>query len=79
MAVGDRTTLNQLFYLLRDSLAKNAANSQDRQSIEACEPYYREFRLGDVQHSQADISKAIGILKFNPIIKIEFGLELSAK
>lgn len=59
VAVGDRTTLNQLFALLRDTLATHQVHY-------AREPYYREFRAGDVRHSLADISLAMEKLGYRP-------------
>jgi UDP-N-acetylglucosamine 4-epimerase len=58
VAVGDRTTLNDLFRTLRDSLAAHVIGSEARQSISKAQPQFREFRAGDVRHSQADIGKA---------------------
>ena len=75
VAVGDRTTLNELFYLLRDNLAQNATDSETRQAITAREPVYREFREGDVRHSQADISKAKTQLAYTPEFNISSGIQ----
>ncbi len=58
IALGDRTTLNQLFHLLRDNLSPLVIASAARQSIPIPDPIYRDFRAGDVRHSLADISKA---------------------
>jgi len=52
VAVGDRTTLNQLFEMLKSGLKKRDPSMAD------VEPDYRDFRAGDVPHSLADISKA---------------------
>src|SRR5262249_41624377 len=52
VAMNCRTTLTELFQLLRDRLALH------QPSVAKIEPKYREFRVGDVLHSQADISKA---------------------
>jgi UDP-N-acetylglucosamine 4-epimerase len=38
-------------------------------------PEYVDFREGDVRHSQADISKAAGMLGFEPSHRIGGGLE----
>ena len=38
-------------------------------------PTYREFREGDVRHSQADISKACGLLGYAPTHRIHDGLK----
>jgi UDP-N-acetylglucosamine 4-epimerase len=67
VAVGDRTTLNELYALLRDGLIAEGV------SIET-QPYYRDFRAGDVQHSQADVSKARRLLGYEPTHTLEQGL-----
>ena len=72
VAVGDRTTLNELFYLLRDEVSRfkpEAAKS---------EPVYGPFRVGDVRHSQADISKARDLLGYAPRFSVREGLRLAA-
>lgn len=68
VAVGDRTTLNTLFDSLKDTLAEN-----DVKYIE--EPTYRDFRAGDVRHSQADISKAKSKLGYQPQFNIQQGIK----
>ncbi|ALK87349.1 NAD-dependent epimerase/dehydratase family protein [Limnohabitans sp. 63ED37-2] len=73
VAVGDRTTLNQLFGLLRDNL-QTVVPSEKRQSISASRPIYRDFRAGDVRHSQADIGKAQRLLGYAPTISIGKGI-----
>ncbi len=67
VAVGERTTLNQLFAALRDAL-QNDGVSPDTQ------PIYRDFRAGDVRHSQADIGKAQRLLGFVPTRRIQDGI-----
>lgn len=52
VAVGDRTTLNDLYFAIKDSLNANGINVNQN-------PNYRDFRAGDVRHSQADVSKAV--------------------
>jgi UDP-N-acetylglucosamine/UDP-N-acetylgalactosamine 4-epimerase len=51
VAVGERTTLNDLFVALRYALQSHGVEP-------AIEPNYQDFRAGDVRHSQADIGKA---------------------
>lgn len=68
VAVGDRTTLNQLFELLRDGLAAEGVSSEAR-------PVYREFRAGDVRHSQADVSKGRRLLGYEPTHNLKKGLD----
>ncbi|MDP3817152.1 NAD-dependent epimerase/dehydratase family protein [Pseudomonas sp.] len=67
VAVSGRTTLNQLFAMLRQTLAENA-------QAYALEPLYREYRPGDVRHSQADIGKAVRQLGYAPAFDLEAGL-----
>jgi len=59
VAVGDRTSLNDLFLILKNNLVDNG---KDYLSV----PCYREFRAGDVRHSQADITKAKKLLGYIP-------------
>ncbi|EOB3674775.1 TPA: Vi polysaccharide biosynthesis UDP-N-acetylglucosaminuronic acid C-4 epimerase TviC [Vibrio vulnificus] len=68
VAVGDRTTLNELYHSIQESLSKNGINNNNK-------PTYRDFRVGDVRHSQADISKARGILGYKPEFNIQQGIE----
>lgn len=70
VAVGDRTTLNQLFASLRDALQAEGVSS-------ATQPSYRDFRVGDVRHSQADIGKAQRLLGYMPTHDIQKGISLS--
>ena len=67
VAVGDRTTLNELFAALRDALAKNGVVYEKA-------PVYRDFRAGDVRHSQADVSKAASRLGYAPEYRISEGI-----
>jgi len=67
VAVSGRTTLNTLFGFLTASLG--AAGITYPQA-----PHYRDFRPGDVRHSQADISKAQRLLGYQPTHDIEQGI-----
>ena len=67
-AVGDRTTLNTLYGSIQQSLNSNGVES-------ILQPSYRDFRAGDVRHSQADISKAKSLLGFDPQFKIQDGID----
>ena len=69
VARGDRTTLNQIFASIRDGLAQRDPN------IGHPEPTYREFRAGDVRHSQADISLARRLLGYAPTHDVRQGME----
>lgn len=70
VAVGDRTTLNQLFVLLAAELSKNAVVYQRI-------PVYRDFRAGDVKHSQADICKIKALLGYAPEYSVEQGIAVA--
>ena len=68
VAVGDRTNLNQLYFYLRDNLAKRFPYLKEAQ------PVYRDFRTGDVRHSLADISKGRNLMGYYPTHRISDGL-----
>ncbi len=69
VALNERTTLNGLFGLLRDHLAP------DFPHLKKSRPIYRDFRPGDVRHSQADIARAAQLLGFAPTHRLDQGLE----
>lgn len=68
IAVGERTTLNQLYFSMRDLLVNWFPHLKDKA------PVYRDFRAGDVRHSLADISKANRLIGYTPTHKICEGL-----
>ena len=68
VAVDGRTSLNRLFELLSDSLGREGRH------LAKTLPTYRDFRPGDVRHSQADISKAQRLLGYRPTHRIEQGI-----
>jgi len=68
IAVGDRTSLLDLFDFMRDKIAER--NSV----VRSLAPEFRPFRSGDVQHSQADISKARQLLGYEPTHRVFEGL-----
>lgn len=68
VAVGDRTTLNGLFNAIKAALNENGV-------IYTKEPIYRDFRAGDVRHSQADVSKIKNLLGYAPKFVITQGIE----
>lgn len=70
VAVGDRTNLNTLYNLIKDTLEENNISN-----ITA--PTYSNFRVGDVKHSQACIDKAKLNLGYNPLYNIEKGIKES--
>ncbi len=69
VAVGERTTLNQLYEYLRLHLL------HDYSHLQHLRPIYRGFRTGDVRHSLADISKASNYLGYSPSHRIGEGLK----
>ena len=71
VAVGERTSLNQLFEALRAELAPRFPYLADYK------PVYRDFRAGDVLHSLADISKAKRLLQYQPTHTIREGLKIA--
>ncbi|MBC7490051.1 MAG: GDP-mannose 4,6-dehydratase, partial [Glaciimonas sp.] len=68
VAVGDRTTLNELYDQLKANLLPLYAH------LHVAQPVYRDFRAGDVRHSLADISKAATRLGYTPTQRIGQGL-----
>ncbi len=70
VAIGDRTTLNDLYNAIQTALGENGINH-------TTEPTYRDFRAGDVRHSQADISKAQTQLGYQPEYRILEGLSIA--
>jgi UDP-N-acetylglucosamine 4-epimerase len=68
-AVNARTSLNELFSKLHKRLAPHYPH------LQGYKPVYRDFRQGDVLHSQADISKAATLLGYKPTHTIDAGLD----
>jgi len=68
IAVSTGTTLNQLFELLRDQLLT------DYPHLKNFRPVYRDFRPGDVRHSEASIAKADRLLGYQPSHTLRQGL-----
>lgn len=71
VAVGDRTTLNELFWHLHENLLSRFEH------LRGFEPTYRSFRAGDVRHSLADINKAIKLLGYSPSHRVDKGLAIA--
>ena len=67
VAVGDRTTLNELYESIQIALQENDIEANQQ-------PIYRDFRAGDVRHSQADVSKAVNKLGYVPEYRILAGI-----
>jgi UDP-N-acetylglucosamine 4-epimerase len=71
IAVGERTSLNELYVHLRRLLSPNFPH------LETAKPEYRDFRAGDVLHSLADVSKAARLLGYEPKVRVAEGLEVT--
>lgn len=67
VAVGDRTTLKELFIEIRDALSLLGIECSSNMQ-------FREFRPGDVRHSQASIQKAQQLLDYNPAHRLHEGI-----
>lgn len=72
VAVGDRTTLNDLYAAIQLALLENSINY-------AKPAVYREFRAGDVRHSQASIAKIQQALGYAPEYPIAEGIQLAMR
>ncbi|ENW27111.1 NAD-dependent epimerase/dehydratase family protein [Acinetobacter lwoffii] len=70
VAVGDRTTLNDLFNAIKAALNENGVTYTK-------EPVYRDFRAGDVRHSQASVEKIEKLLSYQSTHKINEGINLA--
>lgn len=71
VAFGERTTLNELFLLIRDEVVRHKPEAAGSQ------PVHRDFRAGDVRHSLADISRAQTLLGYQPAYDVRQGLRLA--
>ena len=67
VAVGDRTSLNVLHLTIKQALADLGIHINKT-------PIYRDFRSGDVRHSQADITKSRKNLNYEPKYRIDAGI-----
>jgi UDP-N-acetylglucosamine/UDP-N-acetyl-alpha-D-glucosaminouronate 4-epimerase len=68
VGMGGKTTLNELFELIRSLLEPRFAYARH------LKPVYRGFRRGDVAFSQADITKAKRLLGYAPSWPVRQGL-----
>ena len=69
VALNDRTSLNELHRMIEDKILQRV------HGLEKKEPIYRDFRPGDVRHSQASVDKANNLLEYRPKYKISEGLD----
>ena len=65
IAYGGREYLIDIYYTLANALGKEI------------EPKFGPERLGDIKHSNADISKAMTLLKYEPEYSFEDGIKLA--
>lgn len=72
VAVGDRTTLNDLYAAIQVALFENSIR-YEKSAV------YREFRAGDVRHSQASIAKIQQALGYAPEYPIAEGIQLAMR
>jgi len=73
VAHGERTSLNQLFFLIRNLAAEFDKN------VLTIEPVYGPAREGDIPHSLASIEKAQKLLYYSPGFNVEEGLKEAVK
>jgi UDP-N-acetylglucosamine 4-epimerase len=73
VAVGERTTLNELFHMLKGGLLPSCPH------LKNLTPIYVPSRAGDVLHSQADIQKARTSLDYEPTHEVAQGLDETLK
>lgn len=73
VAYGERTTLNELFQLIKGGLLPF------KPEIAAIEPKYAPPRKGDVRHSLADITRAKSLLGYEPAYDVKEGMKESVK
>ncbi|EPR37251.1 NAD-dependent epimerase/dehydratase [Desulfovibrio sp. X2] len=73
VAFGERTSLNELFVMIRDLVGKVRPEAL---SVDA---EYRSERPGDVRHSLADIGKARSLLGYEPVYSVRDGLHMAAE
>ena len=69
VALNDRTSLNALYQMIEERLI------QRTKGLEKKGPIYRDFRAGDVRHSQANISKAQTLLGYQTKYMIGQGMD----
>ncbi len=70
-AIGGRETLNNLY----DAIVKGI--EKEIPSINIKKPIYRDFRAGDIRHSNANIDKMRDLLGYEPTHTLENGLKES--
>ena len=69
VALNDRTSLNKLHKMIEKGLFERTVGLVRKP------PIYRDFRIGDVMHSQANIDKAQNLLNYQPTYSISKGMD----
>ena len=69
VALNERTNLNKLHKMIEERLVERISGLKKKK------PIYKDFRSGDVRHSQANIDKAQKLLDYQPQFKISEGLD----
>lgn len=69
VALNDRTSLSELYLMIEDRLIQRV------EGLKKKDPVYKDFRTGDVRHSQANIDKAKRLLGYQPKYMIAEGLD----
>ena len=69
IALGDQTSLTELFELVRGIVAARFPHAR------GAKPVYREPRRGDLKYSRADVSRAVSLLGYHPAVRVKQGLE----
>ena len=69
VALGNKTSLTELYFLIRDRVAKSNQSTKD------LEPKYEDFRKGDIKHSLANTSAIQDTLGYVPTVEIDEGLD----
>jgi UDP-N-acetylglucosamine/UDP-N-acetylgalactosamine 4-epimerase len=73
VACGEQITLNDLFILIRNNVAKLYPMAKK------AKPIYLDFRPGDIRHSLADIGKARKLLGYEPQHSVRDGLKIAGE
>jgi len=71
--IGGRLTLNELYKAINEKLERNLKDFTYK------DPIYRDFRAGDIRHSNANIDKLKQMVGYEPTHDIDQGLEESIK
>lgn len=69
VALNDSTSLNELHNMIQERLIERVPG------LEKKNPIHRDFRSGDVRHSQANIDKAKKLLHYQPKYNISDGMD----